>query len=164
MTGFDCAECTVKTYDSTKSTTMKSPSNTDTSLDYLRTQYGEDTTSTFGGYYVKDRMCFNGVVDRLNCTSRSDNGFEFFVVNSLNNDIYYSNALFSGILGLSVNSSNSAQSIVEYLTATDQIDKNIVSIYSNTTYGLVKLGQFDEKYILQKTGSPKRTEPVWTGL
>jgi hypothetical protein len=45
-------------------------------------------------------------VDRLNCTARNDPGYEFFVVNNLNNDLYFSNALFSGILGISVNSSN----------------------------------------------------------
>lgn len=75
-------------------------------MSYLRTQYGEDTTSMFGGYYIRDRLCFNGVVDRLNCTARNDPGYEFFVVNNLNNDLYFSNALFSGILGISVNSSN----------------------------------------------------------
>ena len=106
MTGFDCAECTVKTYDSKKSTSAMPSINNSTSMSYLRTQYGEDTTSEFGGYFIKDRLCFNGVVDRLNCTARDVPGFEFFVINNLKNDIYFSNALFSGILGVSVNSSN----------------------------------------------------------
>lgn len=106
LTGFDCAECTVKTYDSKLSSTAMPPTNKDTSMSYLRTQYGEDTTSEFGGYFIRDRVCFNGVVDRLNCTARDDAGFEFFVINNLKNDIYFSNALFSGILGVSVNSSN----------------------------------------------------------
>lgn len=148
MTGFDCAECTVKTYDSTKSTTSKSPTNTDTTLTYLRSQYGDDTESKFGGYYVKDQVCMSGNADSLTCTQLSDSGFEFFVVNNLNKDLYYSNALFSGILGLSVNSSNSAQSLVEYLKATKQIGNTIVSIFSNSTYGLVNFGFYDTKYIV----------------
>ena len=106
MTGFDCTECTVKTYDSKLSATAKPPTNPSTTISYLRTQYGEDTTSEFGGYFIRDRVCFNGVVDRLNCTARNDPGYEFFVINNLKNDIYFSNALFSGILGMSVNSSN----------------------------------------------------------
>jgi len=104
--------------------------------------------STFGGYYIKDRFCFGGVVDRLNCTSRSDDGFEFFVITKLNNDLYYSNALFSGIIGLDVNLTSQVESIIEYLVSSKQIDFKMMSVYTNSTYGLVKLGQYDQNFIV----------------
>lgn len=74
---------------------------------------------------MKDRLCFNGAVGRLNCTSQKDNGFEFFVITGLPpRDLYYTESLFSGVLGLSRNTSNNdVLSVIEYLQVTSQIDK-----------------------------------------
>jgi hypothetical protein len=42
LTGFDCDQCQVKTYDSKKSKTMNPPNNLNTSLGYVRTQYSDE--------------------------------------------------------------------------------------------------------------------------
>ena len=108
FTGFDCDRCPVKTYSSTGSLTKKdNPLRKETTLSYNRTTglYIPDNEALFTGYWVRDRICFNGVVDRLNCTARTDNGHEFFVVTDTDEDSYFSNSLFSGILGLGVGQS-----------------------------------------------------------
>ena len=64
-----------------------------------------------------------GGKDGSGCTSTKSDSFEFFVVTGFPpDDAYYSNSLFSGVLGLATNLSNDAMSMTEYLKATQQID------------------------------------------
>jgi len=101
MTGFDCEKCNVKTYSSKESKTKNDPTNKGTSLTYMRfpSISGNDTISTFTGYWVRDRVCFNENVEDKSCMP---NGFEFFVVTDTNEDKYFSNSIFSGRLGLGI--------------------------------------------------------------
>ena len=56
-----------------------------------------------------------GKDSRLDCASI----FEFFVITGFPpDDEYYTNSLFSGVLGLATNTSNDVNSITEYLKAT----------------------------------------------
>ena len=104
------------------------------------------------------------MVDRLNCTARNDDGYEFFVVTDTNEDKYYHNSLFSGIIGLAQGKADNEKSLLGYLKKTKQIDKLIMSVYLGAKEGLVALGQWSNKYIYKSQNSTHPNEPNWTPM
>lgn len=112
LVGDECSECRVKLYNSSSSTTSTDAANNATEWIYQRSKYTR--TSPFSGYFVKDRMCFNGGSTHHNCTTSAAPGFEFFVITSLKNNIYQ-NSLFTGVIGLSKDPDTKRQSLGEYL-------------------------------------------------
>lgn len=86
LAGDECKECRVKLYNSTKSTTSTDADNKATEWIYKRSKY--TPLAPFGGYFVKDRMCFNGGNTHSNCTTSAVPGFEFFVITSLKGNSY----------------------------------------------------------------------------
>ncbi len=70
----------------------------------------------------------------------------------------YENSLFSGVLGLSVNTTNRAiQSVVQYLKRTDQIENMMVSIKKKENVTRVVVGSWDKEYLANKS----MDQPVW---
>ena len=122
ITGSDCEACVVKTYDSKASDTHKKPVKKDTRASYRANKYVDE--AEFLGYYVQDRVCFNGEPDDDFCT-QFNYPYEFYVIKQLPQP--YDNSLFSGVLGLSANESSDVKSVVEHLKETNQIDNMLVA-------------------------------------
>ena len=78
------------------------------------------------GYFVRDRLCFNGATSHHNCTSRAYPGFEFFVVTDV--DDVYAQKLFSGVVGLSVDPQSDNVGLIEYLKEYKFVDEMLVAI------------------------------------
>jgi hypothetical protein len=62
---------------------------------------------------VLDKICFNGEPDNKFCTD-ADKPFEFFVITDLpTTNPLFQNSLFSGILGLSTNTTSRIKGVTQ---------------------------------------------------
>lgn len=125
VTEFNCKECKVKVYDHLESASYR-PGSHESVMQLIYQRSKVSPAEVFKGSFGSDYLCFNGDTRDLTCTYSVDTGPEFFMIDTLPNDL--TDDLYAGMIGLSVDPNSQFVSLIEYLSYHKLIHAPMVSI------------------------------------